>query len=58
MLGNEVRTAYDGEAGSARRSSSGPAVVFCDIGMPKVNGYEAAAAFENSRGAVTWCWWP
>jgi len=42
MLGNEVRTAYDGEAGIAAAEAFRPAVVLCDIGMPKVNGYDAA----------------
>ena len=42
MLGNEVRTAYDGEAGVAAAGAFRPAVVLCDIGMPKVNGYDAA----------------
>ncbi len=41
MLGNEVRTAYDGEAGVRAAGEFRPAVVLCDIGMPKVNGYEA-----------------
>ena len=42
MMGNEVRTAYDGEAGVQAAGEFHPEVVFCDIGMPKVNGYEAA----------------
>ncbi|QJW98531.1 PAS domain S-box protein [Frigoriglobus tundricola] len=42
MLGNEVRTAYDGEAGIRVAAEFRPAVVLCDIGMPKVNGYDAA----------------
>lgn len=42
LLGNEVRTAYDGEAGVAAAGVFRPAVVLCDIGMPKLNGYDAA----------------
>ena len=42
LLGNEVRTAYDGEAGVRAAGEFRPAVILCDIGMPKVNGYEAA----------------
>ena len=42
MLGNDVRTVYDGEAGVQAADEFRPAVVICDIGMPKLNGYEAA----------------
>ena len=42
MLGNEVRTAYDGEAGIAAAAQFRPDLVLMDIGMPKLNGYEAA----------------
>lgn len=41
MLGNEVRTAHDGEAGIRAAEAFRPAVVLMDIGMPKMNGYEA-----------------
>jgi CheY-like chemotaxis protein len=41
MLGNEVRTAYDGEAGIAAAEAFRPDVVLMDIGMPKLNGHEA-----------------
>ncbi|MDY3562419.1 PAS domain S-box protein [Gemmata sp. JC673] len=41
ILGNEVRTAYDGEAGVAAAAAFRPHLVFLDIGMPKVNGFEA-----------------
>jgi CheY-like chemotaxis protein len=42
MMGNEVRIAYDGEAGLEAARAFRPGVVLCDIGMPKVNGYETA----------------
>lgn len=42
MLGNEVRTAHDGEAGIAVAEQFRPDVMLMDIGMPKLNGYEAA----------------
>jgi CheY-like chemotaxis protein len=42
MFGNEVRTANDGEAGLATAAQFRPDVVLMDIGMPKLNGYEAA----------------
>jgi CheY-like chemotaxis protein len=41
MLGNEVRTAYDGEAGVAAAGEFRPDLIFLDLGMPKMNGYEA-----------------
>ena len=47
MLGNEVRTAYDGEAGVQTAAEFRPNVVFCDIGMPKMNGYEVARRFRE-----------
>ena len=45
--GNEVRTAYDGEAGVQEAEGFRPEVVFCDIGMPKMNGYEVARRFRE-----------
>ena len=42
IMGNEVRTAHDGEAGVATASEFRPDVVLLDIGMPKLNGYDAA----------------
>ena len=42
MMGNEVRTAHDGEAGIAAAAQFRPDVILMDIGMPKMNGYEAA----------------
>ncbi len=41
MLGNEVRTANDGEAGITAAETFRPDVVLLDIGMPKMNGYDA-----------------
>ena len=41
LFGNETRTARDGEAGVREAEAFGPQVVFLDLGMPKMNGYEA-----------------
>jgi CheY-like chemotaxis protein len=42
IMGNKVQTAYDGVAGIKAAGAFRPGVVLCDIGMPKVNGYETA----------------
>ncbi len=41
MMGNDVRTAHDGEAAVRVAEEFRPQVVLCDIGLPKMNGYEA-----------------
>lgn len=42
MLGNEVRTAGDGREACAVASEFRPEVILMDIGMPEMDGYEAA----------------
>jgi PAS domain S-box-containing protein len=41
LLGNEVRTAHDGLEAVALAEELCPHVVLMDVGMPKLNGYEA-----------------
>jgi PAS domain S-box-containing protein len=41
LLSNEVRTAYDGLEAVALAEEFRPHVVLMDVGMPKLNGYEA-----------------
>jgi CheY-like chemotaxis protein len=41
-LGHEVRTAKDGQEAIEATATFRPDVVLLDIGMPKLNGYEAA----------------
>jgi PAS domain S-box-containing protein len=41
IMGNDTRTAYDGQAGVASAAEFRPEVVLLDIGLPKLNGYEA-----------------
>jgi PAS domain S-box-containing protein len=41
IMGNETRTAYDGQQGVVAAGEFRPAVVLLDIGLPKLNGYEA-----------------
>ena len=50
-MGNEVRTAHDGLEAVEAAAAFRPDVVLLDIGLPKLNGYEAAAASASSRGA-------
>ena len=42
MLGNKVRTAHDGQQAVEVAAEFLPDVVLMDLGMPKMNGYEAA----------------
>jgi CheY-like chemotaxis protein len=41
LMGHEVATAYDGEQAVEAANARRPEVVLLDIGMPKLNGYEA-----------------
>ncbi|MCA9114607.1 MAG: PAS domain S-box protein [Planctomycetaceae bacterium] len=42
MLGNEVRTSYDGEQAIRAAAEFTPDLILMDLGMPRMNGYEAA----------------
>jgi CheY-like chemotaxis protein len=41
VMGHEVQTVHDGEAAVAAAAQFTPQVVILDIGMPRMNGYEA-----------------
>lgn len=47
MSGHETLTAYDGEEAVASAESFRPEAVLLDIGMPKMNGYDAARAIRG-----------
>jgi PAS domain S-box-containing protein len=41
FMGNDIRTAYDGQSGVEEAERFRPNVVLLDIGLPKLNGYQA-----------------
>ena len=47
ILGHEVVTAYDGAQAVELAEASRPDLVLLDIGMPKLNGYEAARRIRS-----------
>ncbi len=47
MMGSEVRTVHDGQAAFEAAGEFRPDVVFLDIGMPRLNGYEAASRIRQ-----------
>jgi CheY-like chemotaxis protein len=50
-MGNEVHVAYDGEQAVAAEAEFRPDVVLLDLGLPKLNGYEACRRIrEQSVG--------
>jgi signal transduction histidine kinase/PAS domain-containing protein/ActR/RegA family two-component response regulator len=50
MAGNDVRTAADGLEAVGVAGAFQPAVVLLDIGLPKLNGYEAARRIREQQG--------
>jgi signal transduction histidine kinase/ActR/RegA family two-component response regulator len=47
LLGHSVETASDGRLGVSRAREFRPEVVFCDIGLPEMDGYAVARALRN-----------
>lgn len=50
MMGNDTRTAYDGEEAVAVTAEFRPDVILLDIGLPKLNGYEACRRIRAREG--------
>ncbi len=50
MFGNEVHTAHDGLEAVGAAAAFQPHVVLLDIGLPKLNGYEAARRIREQKG--------
>jgi PAS domain S-box-containing protein len=51
MLGHEVRTAYDGLEAVKMAADFVPDTIIMDIGMPRMNGLEAARAIRDQNQA-------
>ncbi|HEY7817078.1 MAG TPA: ATP-binding protein, partial [Vicinamibacteria bacterium] len=47
ILGNEVKVAHDGLQALAAAETFVPQVILLDLGMPKMNGYDAARRFRE-----------
>lgn len=47
LMGNTVRLAFDGEEALRIANEMRPQVVLCDIGMPKMNGYQFAQSIRE-----------
>jgi CheY-like chemotaxis protein len=50
FVGHEVRTAHDGTNAVAAVAEFQPDVVLLDIGLPGLNGYEAAERIRRAPG--------
>ena len=50
MMGNDVRTAYDGVDAVDLASQFRPDLVMLDIGMPRMNGHEACRRIRDTAG--------
>jgi len=51
VMGNEVRVARDGEEAVAAAEQFRPDAILLDIGMPKLNGYDACARIRKGGAA-------
>ena len=55
LLGHDVQTAYDGKAAVAAAESFRPDVAVLDLGMPKLNGYEACRQIRSQEWGKPIC---
>jgi len=49
MSGNEVRTVHNGLQAIEEAAAFRPDIILMDIGMPRINGYEAARRIRQQR---------
>jgi len=52
-LGAEVRVAYDGASALSRVAEFSPQLIFLDIGMPGMDGYETARRIRKLEAGKT-----
>ncbi len=55
LMGNEVRTAHDGALAVTAAEAFRPQVILMDVGMPRLNGYDATQRIRQQpwgRGAI------
>ena len=49
LMGNDVRVVHDGKEAVEQAEAFRPEVILLDIGMPRLNGYEAARQIRSAR---------
>jgi CheY-like chemotaxis protein len=49
LIGHDVRVAYDGVQALDAFTAYRPGIVFLDIGLPKMNGYEVARTIRDQH---------
>ena len=54
MLGHDVEVAFDGPSALTKAGSTPPDVVFCDIGLPGMDGYDVARALRQGAAETAY----